>query len=150
MVLPLFVARLSDSRLRLPRFSQGSPKVLPSGSPSLGGTSARFSAKVAKVLPRFSQVVLPLLVARLLDSRLKLPSFSEGSPKWFSLSWWHVCWILAYGCQGSPKVLPSGSPCLGDTCAGLSAKVAKVLLRFSSDSPKWFSLSSWHVCQILG
>ena len=32
-----------------------------------------------KVLPRFSQVVLLLLVARLLDSRLRFARFSEGS-----------------------------------------------------------------------
>ena len=91
MVLLLLVARLLGSWLRLPRFSEGAPTVLPSGSPSLGGTSAGFSDKVAEVLPRFSQLVLPLLVARLLDSRLRFPRFS----------------------QGSPKVLPSGSPSLG-------------------------------------
>ena len=120
VVLPLLVARLLDSRLRFPRFSQGSPKVLPSGSPSLGGTSAGFlakvaqgspkvlpsgslslggtcvgfSAKVPKVLPRFSQMVLLLLVAHLLDSRLRFPRFSLGSPRWFFFSWWHVCWII--------------------------------------------------------
>ena len=31
-----------------------SPEVLPDGSPSLGGTTAGFSAKVPKVLPRIS------------------------------------------------------------------------------------------------
>ena len=81
--------------------------VLPSGSFSHGATSAGFSAKVPKVLPRFSQVVLPLLVARLLDSRLRSPRFS----------------------QGSPQVLPSSSP--GGTSAGFSAKVPMVLPRFS-------------------
>ena len=86
---PLLVARLLDSRLRLPSFF----KVLLSGSPSLGGTSAGFLAKVAEVLPRFSQVVLPLLVAGLLVSWLRLPRFSQGSPKWFSRSWWQLCWI---------------------------------------------------------
>ena len=56
MIVRLLVVRLPDSILRLPRFSQ----VLPGGSPSLVGASARFWAKVAKVAP--------------------------GSPKWFSLS----------------------------------------------------------------
>ena len=57
-------------------FSAKVPKVLPSGSSSLVARSAGFSAKVPKVVPRFSQVVLPLLVARLLDSWLRLPRFS--------------------------------------------------------------------------
>ena len=78
----------------LAKVGQGSPKVLPSGSPSLGGRSAGFLAKVAKVLLKFSQVVLSLLVAGLLVSWLRLPRFSQGSPKWFSLSWWRVCRIL--------------------------------------------------------
>ena len=103
LVLLLLVARLLDSRLRFP---VGSPKVPPTGSPSLSGTStgfaakvpgwfsqgspnwcsfcyalsgtsAGFSAKVAKVLPRLSQVLLLLLVTRLLDSRLRFPRFSD-------------------------------------------------------------------------
>merc|ERR1712138_250558 len=101
-------------------FPHGSPKVLPSGSPSFGGTSTAFSAKVPKVLPRFSQMVLLLLVARLLDSRLRFPRFSPGSP----------------------RGLPSGSPSLGGTSAGFSAKVPKVLPRFSQDSPKFLPSGS--------
>ena len=133
---PLLVACLPDSRLRLPRFSQGSPKALLSGSPSLGGSSAGVTAKVAEVLPKFTR----------------------GSPKWFFLSWWLFCRSDSYGCQGSPKVLPrfsqgspkvllSGSPSLGGSSAGVSAKVAKVLPRFSQGSPKWFFLSWWLVCR---
>ena len=79
----------------LSRFLSKVAKVLLKFSQvSLGGRSAGFLTKVAHVLPRFSQVVLPLLVAGLLDSWLRLPRFSQGSPKWFSFSWWQVCWLL--------------------------------------------------------
>ena len=61
---------------------------------AFGGTCIGFPAKVPKVLPRFPEVVLLLVVARLLNSRLRFPRFSVGSPSWFSSSWWHVCWIL--------------------------------------------------------
>ena len=88
------VTRRLDSQLRSPRFSHGSLKVLPSGSPSHADTSAGFSAKVPKVLSWFSQAVLLLLVPLLPDSRLRFPRFSQGSPKRFSFSWWHVCRIL--------------------------------------------------------
>ena len=117
MVLPVLVARLLESLLRWPRFFHGSRKVLPGGSLSVGGRSAGVLAKVAKDLPRFSlssskwfsllswwHVFLLLLVARMPDSWLRLPRFS----------------------QGSPKVFPSASPSLGGTSAGFLAKVANV------------------------
>ena len=56
MVLPLLVARLPDSRLRLPRFSQGSPKVFPrfsQGSPKVARIQTRsISSQFSVVMQR--------------------------------------------------------------------------------------------------
>ena len=73
MVLLILVACLLDSGLRLPRFSL----VLPSGSPSLGGTSAGSTAKVPKVLPSGS----PSLGVTFAGSSAKVPKvLPSGSP----------------------------------------------------------------------
>ena len=124
-----FLAQVAKVLLR---FSQ---VVLPSGSPSLGGTSAGFLAKVAKVLSRFSQVVLPLLVARLLDSWLRLPRLSQGSCKFPKQR-------AGYSSEGV-LTLQEGMRLLFDVF-GLRFP------RITQGSPKRFSFSWWHVCWILG